>query len=46
LCGIDHYRELVLSTLKENGHVFRHVEVVADAAEIGARALVAAWKDK
>jgi len=46
LGGIDRYRELVLSTLKENGHVFKHVEVVADAAEIGARALVAASQGK
>lgn len=46
LCGIDRYRELVLLTLKENGHVFRHVEIVADAAEVGARALVAAWEGK
>jgi len=46
LCGIDRYRELVLSTLKENGHVFRHVEIVADAAGVGARALVSAWKGK
>jgi hypothetical protein len=46
LCGIDVYRELVLSTLKESGHVFKHVEVVADAAEKGARALVVAWKGK
>jgi len=46
LCGIDRYRELVLFTLKENGHVFRHVEIVADAAGVGAQALVAAWKGK
>jgi hypothetical protein len=46
LCGIDRYRELVLSTLKESGHVFRHVKVVGDAAEMGARALVAAWNGK
>jgi hypothetical protein len=46
LCGIDGYRELVLSTLKENGHIFKHVEVVANAAENGARVLVAAWRGK
>ncbi|KAI9456755.1 hypothetical protein F5148DRAFT_984323 [Russula earlei] len=42
LNSVDRYRELVLSALKENGHVFRHVEIVSDAAEVGARALVAA----
>ncbi len=41
MCGVDRYRELVLSILKENGQIFRHVEVVADAAAVGARALVA-----
>jgi hypothetical protein len=46
LCGINSYRELVFATLKESGHVFKHVEVVAAAAEMGARALVAAWKGK
>ena len=46
MCGIDRYRELVLSTLKENGHVFRHIKVVGDAAEMGARALAAAWNGK
>ena len=44
--GIAHYRELLLSSLKENGHVFKHVEVVADATQEGARALVAAWQGK
>jgi hypothetical protein len=46
LGGIERYRELILSALKESGHVFRHVEVVSDAAEMGARALVAAWQGK
>ena len=46
LGGIDHYRELVLATLKENGHVFKHVEVVTDAPQVGARALVATWQGK
>jgi len=40
LGGIDRYRGLILSALKESGHVFRHVEVVTDAAQMGARALV------
>ncbi|KAI9441193.1 hypothetical protein H4582DRAFT_2110183 [Lactarius indigo] len=46
LGGIDHYRELVLATLREEGHVFKHVEVVADAAGVGAHALVATWRGK
>jgi hypothetical protein len=46
LGGIEDYREIVLSFLKENGHVFKHVEIVSDAAEVGARALAAAWKDR
>jgi len=46
LSGIDRYRELILSALEEHGHVFRHVEVVTDAAGVGARALVAAWQGK
>jgi hypothetical protein len=46
LGGIERYRELVLSDLRENGHAFKHVEVVSDAAEVGAQALAAAWKEK
>jgi len=46
LSGIDRYRELILSALKGYGHVFRHVEVVTDAAGVGARALVTAWQGK
>jgi hypothetical protein len=46
LGGIERYRELVLTVLRVNGHVFRHVEVVSDAAEVGAQALAAAWKGK
>lgn len=46
LGGIDRYRELVLTTLREEGHVFKHVEVVANAADVGAHALVATWKGK
>jgi len=46
LGGIDRYRENVLTALREEGHVFRHVEVVTDAAEVGAHALVATWRGK
>jgi len=42
LGGIDCYCELILSALKEGGHVFRHVEVISDVAQAGAWALVAA----
>ncbi|KAI0044271.1 hypothetical protein FA95DRAFT_1562463 [Auriscalpium vulgare] len=44
LVGIEHYRELVLKALAEHGHVFRRVELVDDAAAVGARALAAAWE--
>ncbi len=46
LGGIDRYRELLLTALKEEGHVFKHVEVVTDAAGVGAHALVATWGGK
>ncbi|KAI0262556.1 hypothetical protein BC834DRAFT_828744 [Gloeopeniophorella convolvens] len=46
LAGIDRYRDLVLTDLKGNGHVFKHVEIVNDAAEVGAQALVATWEGK
>lgn len=46
LGGIDRYRDLVLTTLLEEGHVFKHVEVVDDAAGVGAHALVATWRGK
>ena len=46
LGGISNYREIILTALREEGHVFKHVEVVADAAELGAHALVATWKGK
>ena len=46
LGGMGSYREIVLTALREEGHVFRHVKVVADAAGLGAHALVATWKGK
>jgi hypothetical protein len=46
LGGIDSYREIVLTALREEGHVFRHVKVVADAAGVGADALVTMWGGK
>ncbi|KAI5117208.1 hypothetical protein M0805_003496 [Coniferiporia weirii] len=41
LVGIPPYRDLVLSALATRGHVFAGVEYVSDAAEAGARGLVA-----
>ena len=45
LVSIESYRNLVLHALKQGGHVFRHVEVVDDAAAAGARGLVASWEE-
>lgn len=39
LAGIEPYRQFILNSLAEKGHIFRYVEVVNDPAEIGARAL-------
>ncbi|KAK7691717.1 hypothetical protein QCA50_005117 [Cerrena zonata] len=46
LVGIEKYRQLVLDQLKEKGHVFKHVEFVADAAAVGAKGLVLALGNK
>jgi len=46
LGGIDSYREIVLTALREEGHVFKHVKVVADAAGVGADVLVTTWGGK
>lgn len=43
LAGVTPFRQLVLDELHtQGGHVFRRVQVVEDAAEAGAKALVAA----
>ncbi|KZT11446.1 uncharacterized protein LAESUDRAFT_720678 [Laetiporus sulphureus 93-53] len=39
LSGVDSYRALILDELKRRGFVFKRVEVVNDAAAVGARAL-------
>ena len=39
LVSIESYRNLVLHALKQGGHIFRHVEVVDDAATAGAGTL-------
>ncbi|THH05841.1 hypothetical protein EW145_g4496, partial [Phellinidium pouzarii] len=46
LVGVPAYRTLVLDALAERGHVFACVEYVADAAEAGARGLVAQFASK
>jgi N-acetylglucosamine kinase-like BadF-type ATPase len=42
LVGVQAYREFVLEALKEKGHVFKHVEFVADPAATGAAGLAVA----
>lgn len=42
LSGLDTYRGLMLDALGERGHVFKHVQVVDDAAAVGAKALAVA----
>lgn len=39
LSAVDAYRKLIIDELARRGHVFRRVEVVGDAAAVGARAL-------
>ncbi|CCM02915.1 uncharacterized protein FIBRA_05029 [Fibroporia radiculosa] len=39
LSGLDTYRGLLLDELKRRGHVFCRVEVIDDAAAVGAKAL-------
>jgi hypothetical protein len=39
LAGVARYREMVLDDLARRGHVFKHVEFVAQAADAGAVAL-------
>ena len=46
LVGVQKYRDLVLNQLKEKGHVFKHVEFVADAAAVGAKGLALALGNK
>ena len=40
LVSVKEFRDMVIGHLKDNGHVFRHVEFVADAAESGVLRLV------
>jgi len=40
LVSVKEFRDMVIAHLKDNGHVFRHVEFVADAAESGVLRLV------
>ncbi|PCH38296.1 hypothetical protein WOLCODRAFT_136153 [Wolfiporia cocos MD-104 SS10] len=42
LSGIDAYRALILEELERRGHVFRRVQVIDDAAAVGAKALAVA----
>ena len=43
LAKVDRFRAMILAELESGGgHVFRRVEIVEDAAEVGAKALVAA----
>ncbi|KAH9941906.1 hypothetical protein B0H21DRAFT_780089 [Amylocystis lapponica] len=46
LAGVEAYRALVLEELFRRGHVFARVEVIVDAAEVGARALASAAKGR
>lgn len=39
LSAVDAYRKLIIDELARRGHVFRRVEVVDDAAAVGAKAL-------
>ncbi|TFY64199.1 hypothetical protein EVJ58_g2782 [Rhodofomes roseus] len=39
LSGVDAYRKLIVDELERRGHVFRRVQVVDDAAAVGAKAL-------
>ena len=43
LVGVPAYRALVLEHLRRMGHVFPYVEFVKDAAEAGAKRLVAMY---
>ncbi|KAI0079306.1 hypothetical protein K474DRAFT_689555 [Panus rudis PR-1116 ss-1] len=46
LVGVEKYRNLILSHLKEKGHVFKYVEFVDDAAAVGAKGLAMSFKDR
>ncbi|KZT69054.1 hypothetical protein DAEQUDRAFT_670244 [Daedalea quercina L-15889] len=39
LSGVDSYRKLIVDELAQRGHVFRRMQVVDDAAAVGAKAL-------
>jgi N-acetylglucosamine kinase-like BadF-type ATPase len=44
LVAVEAYRRMVLDDLHRRGHVFKHVEVIQDAAAVGATGLAAAFK--
>ncbi|KAI0918943.1 hypothetical protein AcV5_001994 [Taiwanofungus camphoratus] len=46
LAGVGAYRALILDGLARQGHVFRRVQVVDDAAVVGARALAVAARGR
>lgn len=46
LAGVGAYRALILDGLARRGHVFRRVQVVDDAAVVGARALAVAARGR
>lgn len=46
LVGIEAYRKMILDDLASRGHRFRYVEVVEDAATIGAVSLSASFQEE
>ncbi|KAJ7125067.1 hypothetical protein C8R44DRAFT_782199 [Mycena epipterygia] len=46
LVGVEAYRKMILDALAEQGHVFRYVEYVDDAAATGAIGLAASYAAK
>ena len=43
LVGIEAYRNLILDDLRQQGHVFRYVDLIDNAAAVGAAGLAAAY---
>jgi len=43
LVGIEEYRNLILDNLSQRGHVFRYIDIIDDAAAVGATGLAAAY---
>ncbi|KAJ7782748.1 hypothetical protein B0H16DRAFT_466270 [Mycena metata] len=46
LVGVEAYRKLILDALAAEGHIFRYVEFVDDAAATGAKGLAASYASK